>query len=66
MHKPTLGLIAHSSTPVSRYPFALNSNDFRLIWALNYGSVQMINMMPIYVPNRLEEQLNAIVRYLYF
>lgn len=62
MHKPTLGLIAQAFTPVSRYSFALNRADFRLIWALNYGSLQMINMMPIYVPDRLEEQLNSVVR----
>jgi hypothetical protein len=48
--------------PQSIYDFKLSSEDYRLLWALNCGSLSCVSSIPVYVPHKLDYQLNDMMR----
>jgi hypothetical protein len=48
--------------PKSSYRFALRTKDFRLLWALNCGSISLLESIPVYVAETLDSQLNYNMR----
>jgi hypothetical protein len=62
MSRPSVNFIAKSFIPTSTFSFALKVVDFRLLIALNPSSISYSPYIPIYVPHRLNEQLDQILR----
>lgn len=65
MSRPSVNFIAKSFIPTSTFSFALKVVDFRLLIALNSSSISYSPYIPIYVPHRLNEQLDQILRFVY-
>jgi Protein of unknown function, DUF547 len=61
MSKPS-SAIAQMLIPTSRYAFALNAKDYRLLWAINSGSVSSYPSIPVFRPTTLDSQLDLLVR----
>jgi hypothetical protein len=55
-------LIAQVLIPQSTYDFGLKRKDYRLLWALNCGSVSMPSTIPIFTPTKCDEQLDRMMR----
>ena len=62
MSRPKVGIFAKHIIPQTRFAFALQRKDVRLLWAINCGSYSMLPMVPIYEPHLLEQQLDAVMR----
>ena len=58
MSRPSINFFAQSFIPSVSFPFGLLQKDIRLLWAVNCGSLSNIDIIPIYRPDVLEEQLN--------
>ncbi len=62
MAKPNLNIFANMHIPSHKYSFSLNCRrDFRLMWALNCGSVSNFPYITIYRGETLGEQLDTNV-----
>lgn len=59
---PPNNMIAQVLIPQSNYDFNLKRKDYRLLWALNCGSISMPSHVPIFTPNSCEEQLDLMMR----
>ncbi len=62
MHRPSVNFFAKSFLPTTKYPFALQVSDYRLLWAINSGSVSNIAYIPVYEPASLDEQLDTVMK----
>lgn len=63
MSRPDINVLAQFFIPSSQFSFALkNTRDYRLLWALNCGSVTNSPETPIFKPNKLHSQLDLAVR----
>lgn len=60
--EPPNSLIAQVLIPQSVYDFGLKKKDYRLLWALNCGSMSMPSTVPILIPAKCEEQLDRMIR----
>ena len=55
-------LLSGIFVPSTRYDFALQRRDIRLLWALNCGSPALLSGVPVYRPTLLDAQLDAVTR----
>jgi hypothetical protein len=63
MSKPNLNFLAqHFLIPNLEFSFALQVKDFRLLWGIFCGATSNVSQIPIYTPELLNEQLDAITR----
>ena len=60
--KPQLNFVAQSFIPTIQFPFAIQSTDYRICWAINTGSYQNLPMVPIYQPHLLDTQLTVMMQ----
>lgn len=56
-------MIAQVLIPQNTYDFNLKRKDYRLLWALNCGSISMPTYVPIFTPDSCEQQLDLMMRY---
>lgn len=55
--------VAMPAPPTTVYPsLGLNSRDFRLHFAINCGSLSMLEEVPIYTPELLDHQLDEVTK----
>ena len=53
--------VAMTATPQTNFPgLALTHRDFRLHFAINNGSCSQLEEVPIYTPDRLDQQLDDV------
>ena len=62
MSRPKIGIFAKHIIPQTRFSFTLHRRDVRLLWAINCGSYSLLPVVPVYVPELLDQQLDAIMR----
>jgi hypothetical protein len=63
MSRPNLNfLVGHFLIPNLEYSFALQVRDYRLLWGIFCGATSNVAEIPIYTVEKLDAQLNAIVR----
>ncbi len=62
MHRPSINILVKSFLPTTRFPFALNIQDYRLLWAINCGSLSNLPFLPIYDPATIHEQLDLVIQ----
>lgn len=58
-------MLAQVVVPQTRYDFKFSRKDFRILWALNCGSVSMPTSIFILTPENCERQLDIMLRYVY-
>lgn len=64
MSRPNINFLAqHFLIPNLEYSFSLQLRDFRLLWGIFCGATSNVSEIPIYTPERLDAQLDAILRY---
>jgi hypothetical protein len=66
MNPPGINILLKSFLPHSKYPFALTHRDYRLLFAINCGSISNLPATPIYNPLTLHEQLENVIRFVVF
>lgn len=63
MPRPQINVLETNFFPQTNFNFSLfNTKDFRLLFALNCASESMIGSIPIYVPSKLNDQLDTVVK----
>lgn len=63
MSRPNINFLAqHFLIPNLDFSFALQLRDYRMLWGIFCGATSNISEIPIYTPDRLDAQLDAIVR----
>lgn len=62
MSRPGVNFLAQLLIPKLEFEFQSTARDYRLLWAINCGSVSNISSIPIYTPERLNEQLEYVIR----
>jgi hypothetical protein len=62
MNRPSINFIAQSFIPSTSYSFALLWQDYRLLFAINCASRSNLSFIPVFCPERLQEQLDLIVK----
>jgi hypothetical protein len=60
--RPQVSFIAQSFIPNTEYRFSLHISDYRLLWAMNSGSIQNTPYIPIYQPKLLDQQLTHMMK----
>ena len=64
MSRPSINFLAqHFLIPNVEYSFALQIRDYRLLWGIFCGATSNMSEIPIYTPEDLDKQLDAIIRY---
>eukprot|EP01032_Pedospumella_encystans_P010838 gene10838-12651_t len=63
MSRPSINFLAqHFLIPNVEYSFALQIRDYRLLWGIFCGATSNMSEIPIYTPEDLDKQLDAIIR----
>lgn len=63
MSRPNINFLAqHFLIPNVEYSFALQIRDYRLFWGIFCGATSNMSEIPVYTPEDLDKQLDAIVR----
>ena len=62
MSRPKIGIFAKHIIPQTNFSFTLHRKDFRLLWAINCGSYSLLPLVPVYEPELLDQQLDAVMR----
>jgi hypothetical protein len=63
MNRPNVNIFAKTFLPTSKFAFASNVRDYRLLWAVNCGSLSNLPVTPIYEPSKLSQQLDTVIRF---
>ena len=62
MVRPSVGFIGGLFIPTTDFDFALDVQDFRLLWGVSCGAMATISHIPVYKPELLQSQLNYVTR----
>ena len=63
MSKPNINFLAqHLLIPNLEFSFALKVRDYRLLWGIFCGATSNVSEIPIYTPELLDVQLDAMTR----